>query len=162
VMERVRPLLITMRGRMIHELSGTSDLLPYGQREHEVIYSVERAALNQLLIEEAQRYPGVTLRFGQPCLGVDIGRDVLRFHDGKSGDEYELPLAPTIAADGGGSAIRRSLVTAGLVADSEELLDHDYKELTIPPVAGKYALESLALHIWPRGGFMLIALPNPD
>jgi kynurenine 3-monooxygenase len=162
VMERVRPLLISMRGRRIHELSGAPALLPYGQRDHEVIYSIERTALNHLLIQEAAGQSGVTLRFGQPCLGVDIGRNALRLHDGISGEEYEVPLAPTIAADGGGSAVRRSLVAAGLVADSEELLDHDYKELTIPPVAGRYALEPDALHVWPRGGFMLIALPNPD
>lgn len=162
VMEQVRPLLITMRGRMIHELSGPPTFLPYGQREHEVIYSVERAALNHLLVQEATRHSGVTLHFDQPCLGVDIGRDALRLYDGKSGEEYELPLAPTIAADGGGSVVRRSLVAAGLVADSEELLDHDYKELTIPSVAGEYAIAPEALHVWPRGGFMLIALPNPD
>jgi kynurenine 3-monooxygenase len=44
----------------------------------------------------------------------------------------------------------------------EEPLEHDYKELTIPPVNGGYALDPNALHIWPRGGFMLIALPNRD
>lgn len=162
LMDQVRPLLIPMRGRMIHEVSGATNLLPYGQRPEEVIYSVGRAPLNRLLIEEAAKHAGVTLRFGQPCLGVDIGRDALRLHDGESGEEYEVPLAPTIAADGGGSVVRRSLAASGLLTDSEEFLDHDYKELTLPPVDGRYALDPNALHIWPRGGFMLIALPNPD
>ena len=51
VMDRVRPLLIAMRGRMVHDLNGTTNLQPYGQREHEVIYSVSRSALNRVLVE---------------------------------------------------------------------------------------------------------------
>src|SRR5262245_58678756 len=71
LMDRIRPLLIPMRGRMIHERSGASALQPYGQREDEVIYSVGRAALNRVLIEEAARYQGVTIRFDQISLGAD-------------------------------------------------------------------------------------------
>jgi kynurenine 3-monooxygenase len=67
-----------------------------------------------------------------------------------------------IATDGAGSVIRSGLAAEGAIAVREELLDHDYKELTLPPVNGKPALDPNALHIWPRGGFMLIALPNPD
>src|SRR5690606_9850571 len=63
IMERVRPQLIPMRGRMLHDLSGETGLLPYGQRENEVIHAVGRAALNRVLIEEAARQPQVTLRF---------------------------------------------------------------------------------------------------
>jgi len=74
-----------------------------------------------------------------------------------------LALAPTIATDGAGSAVRASLAAAGTVRASEEWLDHDYKELTVPPAAAaRHGLEREALHIWPRGGFMLIALPNTD
>ena len=162
VMERVWPLAIAMRGRMVHERSGASALQPYGQREHEVIYSVGRADLNRLLIEEALRHPNVTVRFNQQCTGVDPGNNRLRLRDAASGREYELELAPAIATDGAGSAVRTSLAAAGLATVHEHWLDHDYKELTIPPVAGAPALERHALHIWPRGGFMLIALPNTD
>ncbi len=162
MMARRLPLLIPMRGRMIHEHSGATSLLPYGQREHEVIYSVGRAPLNRLLVEDAARYPRVTMHFGQTCIGVDAKSNALRFRETSTGREHEVPLAPTIAADGGGSAVRRSLAAAGLLEDSEEMLDHDYKELTLPPVEGRHALDPHALHIWPRGGFMLIALPNPD
>ena len=46
---------------------------------------------------------------------------------------------------------------------SEELLKHGYKELRLPPGAGGvHQIEKHALHVWPRGGFMLIALPNLD
>jgi kynurenine 3-monooxygenase len=162
VMERVRPLMIAMRGRMVHERSGPGALQPYGQREHEVIYSVGRADLNRVLIEEALRHPNVTVRFDQQCTGVDVRANRLRLRDASSGAGHELDLAPAIATDGAGSAVRASLAAAGHVTVREQWLDHDYKELTIPPVAGRPALETHALHIWPRGGFMLIALPNTD
>ena len=162
LMDRVRPLLIPMRGRMVHDRAGGTSLHPYGQREHEVIFSVSRADLNRLLIEEAAQHPSVTLRFGHHCLGADVSRDVLRFRDAQAQAEYELPLTPAIAADGAGSAVRASLAFGGHVVAREDFLDHDYKELSIPAVAGKHALEPRALHVWPRGGYMLIALPNTD
>jgi kynurenine 3-monooxygenase len=161
VLESVRPLLIPMRGRMVHDRGGAVALQPYGQREHEVIYSVGRADLNRVLIEAAAQHGNVSVRFNQQCLRADLGTGHLSFRDGVSGREYPLPLAPTIATDGAGSAIRTSLAAAQLLHLREEWLDHDYKELTIPAAAGG-ALERHALHIWPRGGFMLIALPNTD
>jgi kynurenine 3-monooxygenase len=162
VMDRVWPLAIAMRGRMVHERSGAATLQPYGQREHEVIYSVGRADLNRMLIEEALQHANVAVRFNQQCLGVDPERNRLRLRDTVNRREYELELAPAIATDGAGSAVRGSLAAAGLVTVREHWLDHDYKELTVPPIGGAPALETHALHIWPRGGFMLIALPNTD
>ena len=161
ILADVAPLLIPMRGRMVHERGGTAALQPYGQREHEVIYSVGRAALNRVLIEAAAALTGVTVHFNQQCLGVDVRAQLLGFRDAGTGREYQVPLAPTIAADGAGSAVRASLAAAGLLTVREEWLDHDYKELTIAPESAG-ALERHALHIWPRGGFMLIALPNTD
>jgi len=161
VMERVRPLLIPMRGRMVHERSGHTALQPYGQREHEVIWSVGRADLNRVLIEAAARHAAVTVHFNQLCLGADAERGLLRLRDERGGGEYQVELAPAVATDGAGSAVRASLAAAGRVAAREDWLDHDYKELTVPASRGA-ALEPNALHIWPRGGFMLIALPNTD
>jgi len=161
VLESVRPLLIPMRGRMVHDRGGAVALQPYGQREHEVIYSVGRADLNRVLIEAAAQHGNVGVHFNQQCLRADLGTGHLSFRDGVSGREYPLPLAPTIATDGAGSALRASLAAAQLLRVREEWLDHDYKELTIPAAAAG-VLERHALHIWPRGGFMLIALPNTD
>lgn len=161
VMDLVRPLLIEMRGRMIHDPSGATRLLPYGWKPGEVIHSVGRAALTQLLVQAAARYPNVTLNFGQTCIGADADRDILRFRD-ENGDDYDVDLAPTIGTDGAGSVLRASLIADGFVAAREDLLDHDYKELTLPPLGFVPALEVNALHVWPRGGFMLIALPNTD
>jgi len=145
----------------VHERGAAAALQPYGQREHEVIYSVGRADLNRVLIEAAARHAGVSVRFNQQCLGADLHARELSLRDGDSGREYQVPLRPTVATDGAGSAVRASLAAAGRMQVREDWLDHDYKELTIPPHAAA-ALEPHALHIWPRGGFMLIALPNTD
>ena len=162
VMERIHPLLIPMRGRMVHSPSGETQLHPYGQRQDEVIYSVSRADLNRVLIEDAARHPQVRLRFRHTCLAALPDSGTLRFRDENAGSECNVPIAPTFATDGAGSVIRSSLARAGRASVREDRLDHDYKELTIPAREGKHAMEPHALHIWPRGGFMLIALPNPD
>jgi kynurenine 3-monooxygenase len=162
VMDLIRPLLIPMRGRMVHDTSRTTALHRYGQREHEVIYSVGRGALNRVLIEEAARHDNVEMLFEQTCIAAIPEQNVLRFHNRKNRTEYDEPLSPTIATDGAGSAVRTSLARTQQVTVKEAWLDHDYKELTIPAVAGRHGLDANSLHIWPRRGFMLIALPNTD
>src|SRR4051812_19195030 len=162
VMRHVRPLLIEMRGRCVHDLSGATKLLPYGWKPGEVIYSVGRAALTTLLVQAAGRYPNVTMNFTERALSVSGRHNVIRFCDDEPDDPYELPLARTIATDGAGSIVRTGLAAERLITAREEPLDHDYKELTLPPVNGKPVLDVHALHVWPRGGFMLIALPNTD
>ncbi|HKU89147.1 MAG TPA: NAD(P)/FAD-dependent oxidoreductase [Steroidobacteraceae bacterium] len=162
VFERVMPITIPMRGRMVHEHDGATELQMYGVRPEEVIHSVSRATLNRVLIEEAAALPGVSFHFGQLCLGLAHDRDVLEFRDEATGRIYHCAAQPSIATDGGGSAVRDSLVAREVASVREEPLDHDYKELTIPARDGKHILDPNALHIWPRGGFMLIALPNQD
>jgi kynurenine 3-monooxygenase len=161
VLEQVQPLLIPMRGRMVHERDGAAALQPYGQLAHEVIWSVGRAALNRLLIEAAARHGKVRVHFNQVCRGIDTAARQLRLHDQRAQRDYTLPLTTLIATDGAGSAVRSSLAAAGVLTVREEWLDHDYKELSIGADAAR-ALTRGALHIWPRGGFMLIALPNTD
>jgi kynurenine 3-monooxygenase len=162
VLDRVMALTIPMRGRMVHEHDSRAELQMYGVRPEEVIYSVSRAALNRVLIEAADELENVELRFG--CQAVKLTDDEPRiemFEPG-TGRSFVLPATPTIATDGGGSAVRAGMVLRGLARAREDMLDHDYKELTIPAVDGRHALDPNALHIWPRGGFMLIALPNLD
>jgi kynurenine 3-monooxygenase len=150
-----------MRGRMVHELSADPALQPYGQRAEEVVWSVGRADLNRVLIAGALAHAGVRVHFDQQCVGASLAADRLRLRDAH-GTVREVPLGVTIGSDGAGSALRAALQAERLTAVSEDWLDHDYKELTIPPASGAPALERHALHIWPRGGFMLIALPNTD
>ncbi|HKT72488.1 MAG TPA: NAD(P)/FAD-dependent oxidoreductase [Steroidobacteraceae bacterium] len=161
IMDRIRPLMIPMRGRMIHEQNGATGLQLYGHRENEVIYSVDRGALNRVLIEAAARHSGVALHFEHTCIGVDSNGGGVRFRD-SHGSERIVAASPAFATDGAGSAVRASLASSGTIVAREAWLDHDYKELSIPDRDGRHALETNALHIWPRGGFMLIALPNTD
>jgi kynurenine 3-monooxygenase len=156
----VAKLLIPMRGRMVHDLDASQRFLPYGQLADEQIYSVSRAALNELLYSLAARRHGVEYRFGEECVGVEgDGTPLIETHDGR---RRRLAADVVFAADGAGSEVRRALAARGAITASEELLDHGYKELTLAARDGEFALEPNALHIWPRGGFMLIALPNPD
>jgi kynurenine 3-monooxygenase len=166
LMDRVRPLTIEMRGRMVHESGRAPALQPYGQRPEEVIYSVGRAALNRLLIEEAAREPAVSLHFGESCVGLAqngpegaLGGLAL---SGPGGVRTETAPTATVATDGAGSAVRAALAARGIASVREEPLDHDYKELTVAAARTGFALEPHALHVWPRRGFMLIALPNTD
>src|SRR6185436_13410881 len=162
VLERVMKFAIPMRGRMVHEHDGGAELQLYGVRPDEVIYSVSRAELNRVLIEAAAELPGVELHFGQLCLGLAHEKNVLEMRDETTGRIYHIAAQPSIATDGAGSEVRDSMVAREVSVVREEPLDHDYKELTIPARDGKHVMDPNALHIWPRGGFMLIALPNPD
>jgi len=156
----VAKLLTPMRGRMRHDLDGQQRLLPYGQQATEQIYSVSRAALNTVLHELAARRHGVEYRFGEQCVGVERdGTPLIETHDGR---RRRLAADVVFAADGAGSEVRRALTANGAISSSEELLDHGYKELTLAARDGEFALDPNALHVWPRGGFMLIALPNLD
>ncbi len=155
----VTKLLIPMRGRMVHDVVGEQRFLPYGQRAAEEIYSVARAALNALLYELAAERHGVHYRFNEQCVGVETDGTPLIEANGRL---RRLDADIVFAADGAGSEVRRALTASGAITADEQLLDHGYKELTLAARDGEFALDPNALHIWPRGGFMLIALPNPD
>lgn len=162
LLAEVEPLLLPMRGRLIHKDNGTTELQPYGQREEEQIYSVSRAGLNRLLAAAACDRHGVTVKFGQEVTGYspDSGELILKNHD--NSDTYTILAEPLVGADGAGSRLRRAFDANSYISPAESLLPHSYKELSIPAgPGGRFRLATGALHVWPRGGFMLIALPNP-
>ncbi len=160
--KRVRRLLVTMRGRMVHDREGNAVLQPYGQRPWEVIYSISRPGLNALLLDEAEA-AGVDLRFRHPCTRVNLDAGALWVRDESTDRDLVLPLERCVAADGAGSILREALVERPGYRCTIDWLEHSYKELCIPADdSGGYRIEPNALHIWPRGGFMLIALPNLD
>jgi kynurenine 3-monooxygenase len=159
---QVLPLLIPMRGRLLHTADEALTFVPYGQREHEVIHSVSRPGLNRILLDAAEA-AGVQIRFRHTVLDADLERGQLLMRDEATAKMHEIAMRRVIAADGAGSALRRALIGREAVACTETLLEHGYKELTLPPAQdGGHQLHKNALHIWPRGGFMLIALPNLD
>jgi len=163
VFASIEPELIPMRGRMVHPLNGPATLQPYGQRPNEVIHSISRARLNLTLLELARRRPGIEVSFQTRLEGIDLEAREAQVRDLATGATRQVPMRPLIAADGAGSLVRRRLAERRLIEAHESDLEHGYKELTIAPQPdGGYRLEREALHIWPRGGYMLIALPNTD
>ncbi len=153
---------VAMRGRLIHQEDGAESLQLYGQRPSEVIYSVSRHRLNQALLEAAiGRHAEVN--FEHRMEGADFARGTARIRDIRRGHILNVPMHPLIAADGAGSATRRGMAESSLIETDEADLEHGYKELSIPAGSGgRHAMAHDALHIWPRGNFMLIALPNAD
>ena len=158
----VEPLLVPMRGRMVHDVDGSTEFLPYGQRQEEQIHSVNRIGLNKVLLDAAEQLPNVRIRFRQKAFGYDAPDCTVHMRDLDDNSLYEVEARPVIAADGAGSVIRRSFDGSDTFGGIETLLRHGYKELSIPAGPdGAFQLDPNALHIWPRGGFILIALPNP-
>lgn len=146
----------------MHSLSGELTFQPYGKDETEVINSISRADLNAALMNEAEKR-GVEIHFNERCLGIDLHTGTARFHNEGTARETDIESGIVIGADGASSAIRLAMLKLTGFNLSQQRLDYGYKELTI--AAGpdaKHVLEPNALHIWPRGSHMLIALPNID
>jgi kynurenine 3-monooxygenase len=152
---------IPMRGRMMHAPDGTLSFQPYGTEEDQVIYSVSRGGLNRILIDRLDELPGTELHFDTQCVDVDLDRAELTLES--AGSRRERRFRALVGADGAFSAVRSAMAHRTGFNYEQRYLTHGYKELTIPPTpAGEFAMEPHALHIWPRGGFMMIALPNAD
>ncbi len=164
LMARVRAHLVPMPGRMVHEADGSLKFLRYSHNEGEVIHAVSRERLNLELIETVAAQPGIELQFNARCIDVDPAAGMLQIQDERDGSVRTATFELLLAADGAGSAVRGALLRHGLGV-REVPLAHDYKELLIAArshASAAYVFEPHALHIWPRGGYMLIALPNAD
>jgi len=157
----MRKIAIPMRGRMMHAVNADLTFQPYGKDENEVIYAISRADLNIALINAAEKQ-GIEIFFQQRCVGVDLTSGALHLRSEQDGTLSTRTSEVVIGCDGSASAVRAQIEKQGNFRGTEEHLDYGYKELTIPGVNGEHAMESHALHIWPRGNFMLIALPNVD
>jgi kynurenine 3-monooxygenase len=147
---------LPMRGRMVHSVRGAPDFQPYSVDGTRAINSISRAALNNALVDAAASAPDVRLVFEHRLVGLDPL--VFETPQGK----VEVAAEVVLGADGAGSAVRGQLLGQGVLDESLDFLDYGYKELAIPPLGGDFALDPHALHIWPRGNAMMIALPNPD
>ncbi|MEV2269500.1 FAD-dependent oxidoreductase [Nonomuraea africana] len=150
---------LPMPGRMMHATDGTLTFQPYSADGAHAINSISRAALNRKLLDAAEARPNVTAKFGHRLVG--IGHGTLEFET-DAGLVTEKGQQVVIGADGARSAVRARLQAMQGTNFSQEYLDYGYKELTIPPKLGEFAFDPGALHIWPRGRSMMIALPNPD
>ncbi len=157
VYEKIESRLLPMSGRMIHDIDGNIHLQPYGQKKDEVIYSVSRSNLNIVLMDHAESTERIKFHFNHNLLDVDLNQSKLNFQS------KSIPFNRLLGSDGASSRVRVSMIKNSSIQFSKKPLGHGYKELTIPPNnSGEFQMEQNALHIWPRGQFMLIALPNFD
>jgi kynurenine 3-monooxygenase len=158
----MRRIVIPMKGRMMHSAAFELTFQPYGKNEAEVIHSISRAELNIALLNAAESQ-GVKIYFQQRCTGIDLRTGALQLRDEQTGEDRTPASGVVIGCDGSASAIRGEMLKLSRFNFSQQHLDYGYKELTIPAgPGGKHVLETNALHIWPRGNYMLIALPNID
>lgn len=152
-------MAIPMYRRVMHDKEGNLTFQPYGQ-EGQAINSVSRAGLNMLLMSEAEKH-GVKIHFERPCKKVDLESGNAQFLNGNKVEEVQADLL--FGADGAFSAVRGAMMKTDRFSYSQQYIEHGYKELEIPAGPnGEFLMEKNALHIWPRGNYMLIALPNPD
>ena len=153
---------VMMRGRMVHFLDGSQQLQRYGRDDSEVIWSVSRGELNIVLIDAAAA-AGARLHFDRRLDDVDFDTRNARFVDDRDGSTHAHAFTTLLGADGAGSALRQQMSRHVDLGQRLESLGHSYKELEIPPAAdGGFSIEPNALHIWPRGSYMCIALPNDE
>jgi kynurenine 3-monooxygenase len=160
LVDQVMADALPMKGRMIHPVAGELDFQAYSASGERAINSISRGALNNALLSAAAEADGVTVEFEHRLVELDsaAGQLVFATPAGKVSAFADVVLG----ADGAGSAVREQLLAEGIVAEHVDFLDYGYKELSIPAADGEFALDPGALHIWPRGTSMMIALPNPD
>jgi kynurenine 3-monooxygenase len=160
--DEIANILIPMRGRMMHSVTGDLTFMPYGKDETEFINSVSRAELNISLMNAAEK-AGVSIRFNERCTGFDLRSGAVHLRNEDTGADWVVDSKVVIGTDGATSGVRTEMLKLPRFNFSQQYLDYGYKELTIPAgTDGRHVFETHALHIWPRGTFMLIALPNID
>jgi len=157
--EELLNMIIPMKGRIMHDKAGYITFQPYG-KEGQAINSISRGGLNSLLMDKAEEL-GVQFIFDHKCVDVDLEDTLLKLNNGESDFEIESDLI--FGADGAFSAVRAAMQKQDRFTYSQSYISHGYKELIIPATAsGDFAIDKNGLHIWPRGEYMLIALPNLD
>jgi kynurenine 3-monooxygenase len=160
IADDIRAIGIPMTGRMMHSVDGKLTFQNYG-KEGQAIFSVSRGDLNKKLMDLAEKN-GARIIFNQRCTGVNLAKNEIFLQDDK-GNKSTVSDDLIFGADGAYSAARLQLQFTDLYNFSQTYLEHGYKELVIE--AGEnnsFKIGKNCLHIWPRGGYMLIALPNPD
>ncbi|MCB0480266.1 MAG: FAD-dependent monooxygenase [Flavobacteriales bacterium] len=162
IADEIRDISIPMYGRKIHAVNGDISFQSYGKDE-EAIYSVSRGELNRQLLLKAASYPNVGFYFDERCVDVDINTNEAAFQNSITGEVSIVKAKQIYATDGAFSAVRGRLQRLDRFDFSQTYMTHGYKELIIPANAdGTHKIDKNALHIWPRGQFMLIALANLD
>lgn len=159
----VREIAIPMYGRMMHDLEGNLTFQPYG-KENEAIYSTSRGDLNSILMTFAENTGNAKIIYNHQCVDVDLDTNEITFVNRKTKETLVHKTDVIFACDGAFSAVRYAgLQKTDRFNFSQNFIADGYREILLPANAdGTHKLDKNALHIWPRGRFMLIALPNED
>jgi kynurenine 3-monooxygenase len=159
----IQKIAIPMNGRTMHDLEGNLTYQPYGL-DGEAIYSVSRAGINCTLMDIAETEGKATINYNQKCIGADLENGIVRLKDTQTGKAYEHQSDVVFGTDGAFSAIRtKSMQKSDRFDYSQKYIEDGYREILLPANKdGSYKLDVNTLHIWPRGRYMLIALPNED
>lgn len=153
---------IPMAGRMMHDEKGNLAYQPYG-KDGQAINSVSRAHLNIQLLKLADEHENVNQFFNMRCQEVDIENSICKFLNEETGEMVEVDSDYILGSDGAYSPVRLKMMKNDRFDYSQSYTKSGYKELNITPTSdGDFAMDPDSLHIWPRGNFMMIALPNPD
>jgi kynurenine 3-monooxygenase len=161
----IQDLIMPMNGRLIHSVDGTKTLQPYSSKPGRVINSISRGGLNSILMTEAEKYKNLKIKFNSKIIDLDWSKKEFTYWDEEDSEAEQVSFDVIYGADGAGSEVRTNFQRGGLrmFNYSQEYLEHGYKELEIPSnLDGTYKIENDVLHIWPRGQYMMIALPNQD
>jgi kynurenine 3-monooxygenase len=163
IADDIKKIAIPMFGRQIHNRDGSTVFQPYGKKD-QAIYSVSRAEINMKLMDLAEQQKDVKIHFDERCTHVDRKTLTTHFENGTSKNKSSAASDLLFGSDGAFSAARLDMqLTSDRFEYNQHYITAGYKELIIPPGKnGEFLLEKNALHIWPRGSFMMIALPNMD
>ena len=163
IAEDIKKIAIPMYGRFIHHRDGSTAYQPYG-KDQQAIYSVSRADINMKLMDLAEAQPNVAIHFDERCTNIDRQNLHAVFEHNQSKQVTNTSADLLFGADGAFAASRLNMqLQSDRFEYNQHYIDCGYKELIIPPGKdGAFLMEKNALHIWPRGSFMMIALPNPD
>ena len=163
IADDIKKISIPMYGRFIHHKDGTNAYQPYG-KDNQAIYSVSRADINMKLMDLAEQQENVNIQFNKKCTLINRKDLAITFEDNLTKETSNSSADLLFGADGAFASSRLSIqLQSDRFEYNQHYIDCGYKELIIPAGKnGEFLLDKNALHIWPRGSFMMIALPNPD
>lgn len=161
--DEIRKIAIPMTGRIMHSEEGELTYQPYG-KEGEAIYSISRGGVNAKMMDIAEEHGNAKIHYNHQCVDIDMAAGKITVLNRDTNERVEDQADLIFACDGAFSAVRyKGMQKLDRFDFSQDFIDDGYREILLPANAdGSYKLEKNALHIWPRGRFMLIALPNED
>lgn len=161
--DEVRKIAIPMYGRMMHDLKGNLTYQQYG-KDGEAIFSVSRGKVNATMMDIAEKYGNAAIHYNHECKRVDLKNGIVYLKNTLTDEEFEHQAELVFAADGAFSAVRyNSMQKLDRFQYSQNYIADGYREILLPANPdGSYRMDKDALHIWPRGRFMMIALANED